>query len=44
MMEVAIMSYDQTYTRLGEKIATVIGSIVLGGVLFVCMLAYQITM
>jgi hypothetical protein len=37
------MTYDRTYTSLGEKIATVVGCLLLGGLLFVCMVAYQIT-
>lgn len=37
------MSYDRTYTTLGEKIITVVGGLLFGITLFLVMVAYQIT-
>jgi hypothetical protein len=37
------MYHHREYTNLGEKIATVIGFLLLTMVLFVLMVAYQIT-
>lgn len=39
----AAMYHHREYTSLGEKIATVIGFLLLTMVLFVLMVAYQIT-
>jgi hypothetical protein len=35
--------YDRAYTSLGEKIATVIGYVILVALLAVLMIGYQIT-
>lgn len=38
------MFQDRAYTSLGEKIVTVIGYLVFGGLLAVLMVGYQITL
>jgi len=39
-----MMYYDREYTSFGEKIATVIGYLILAGLLVVLTIGYQITL
>lgn len=39
-----MLHYDRAYTSLGDKIVTVIGYLVLAGLLAVLLVGYQVTL